>query len=58
MDRWYEKEHQAVERIDYNNAFQQGRDAEENNIWLLRESNIDRIKKSNEYWVKMAEEPL
>jgi hypothetical protein len=57
MDRWYEKVHQAVERIDYISAVQQGRHAEEHDIRVLRESNIIRIKKSTEYWVKMAQEP-
>jgi hypothetical protein len=57
MERWYEKAHQAVERINYINAVQQGRDTEEHDIWVLRESNIDHIKKSTKYWVKMAQEP-
>jgi hypothetical protein len=57
MERWYEKAHQAMERIDYISAVQQGRDAEEHDIRVLRESNIDRIRKSTEYWVKMAQEP-
>jgi hypothetical protein len=54
MERWYEKAHQAMEMIDYISAVQQGRDAEEHDIWVLRESNIDCISKSTEYWVKMA----
>jgi hypothetical protein len=45
MDRWYEKVHQAVERIDYINVVQQGRDTEEHDIRLLRDSSIDHIKK-------------
>jgi hypothetical protein len=57
MERWYEKAHQAMERIDYISAVQQGRDAEEHDIQVLRERNIDRIRKSTEYWVKMAQEP-
>jgi hypothetical protein len=57
MEIWYEKAHQVVERIDYINAVQQGRDAKENDIWVLRDRNIDRIKKSTECWVKMAQEP-
>jgi hypothetical protein len=36
---------------------QQGRDAEEHDIRVLRDSSIDRIKKSAEYWVRMAQEP-
>jgi hypothetical protein len=46
MERWYEKAHQAVERIDYISAVQQGRDTEEHDIRVLRERNIDRIRKS------------
>jgi hypothetical protein len=57
MEMWYEKPHQAVERMDYISAVKKGRDAEEHNIRVLRESNIDHIKKSTEYWVKMAQEP-
>jgi hypothetical protein len=57
MERWYDKAHQAVERIDYISAVQQGRDVEEHSIWVLRDSIIDCIKKSSQYWVKMAQEP-
>jgi hypothetical protein len=32
MERWYEKAQQAVERIDYINLVQQGRDTEEHDI--------------------------
>jgi hypothetical protein len=57
MERWYEKAHQAVERIDYISTVKYCRDIEEHDIWVLRESNIDCIRKSIEYWVKMAQEP-
>jgi hypothetical protein len=57
VERWYEKAHQAVERIDYINVVQKGRDAEEHDIRVLRDNNIDRIRKAAEYWVKMAQEP-
>jgi hypothetical protein len=57
MERWYEKSHQAMQRIDYISAVQQGRDDEEHGFQVLRESHIDCIKKSTEYWVKMAQEP-
>ena len=57
IEIWYEKVHQVVERIDYISAAQQGRDVEEHDIQVIRDSNIDRIKKSVEYWVKMAQEP-
>jgi len=56
MDRSYEKAHQAVERIDYINVVQQGRDVEEHDIQVLRYINIDRIKKPTDYWVRMAQE--
>jgi hypothetical protein len=36
MERWYEKSHQSMERIDYINVVQQGRDAEEHTIQVLR----------------------
>jgi hypothetical protein len=46
---WYKKAHQEVERIDYINAFQKGRDAEEHDIRVLRDNIIDRIRKAAEY---------
>ena len=57
MERWYEKPHQVVERIDYINAVQKGRDIEERDIRVLRDRRIDKIRKVVEYWVKMAQEP-
>jgi hypothetical protein len=57
MEIWYEKAHQVMETIYYINVVQQVRDAEEHDIRLLRDISIDRIKKSVEYWVKMAQEP-
>jgi hypothetical protein len=57
MEIWYEKAHQEVERIDYINAVKKGRDAEEHDIQVLRDINIDRTRKAVEYWVKMAQEP-
>jgi hypothetical protein len=57
MDKWYEKSNQSVERIDYINVVQHGRYAKDHDIWVLKESNLDHIKKSVEYWVKMAQEP-
>jgi hypothetical protein len=53
MERWYEKEHQAMKWIDYINTVQQGQDVEEHDIRVLRDNNIDHIKKSAKYWVKM-----
>jgi hypothetical protein len=57
MERWYEKAHQVVERINYITAVQKGQDPKEHNIQVLRDNNIDRIRKSTEYRVKMAQEP-
>jgi hypothetical protein len=57
VERWYEKAHQEVERIDYISVVQKGRDAEEHDIRVLRDNNIDRIRKVAKYWVKMAQEP-
>jgi hypothetical protein len=57
MERWYEKVQQSMERIDYISAVKKGQDIEENGIRVLRESNIDRIRKSVNYWLKMSQEP-
>jgi hypothetical protein len=57
MKIWYDKDHQAVERIDYINAVQKGRDTQEHDIQVLRERSIDWIRKTTRYWVKMAQEP-
>jgi hypothetical protein len=56
VERWYEKAHQAVERNNYINVVQKGRDAEDPDIQVSRNNNIDRIRKAVEYWVKMAQE--
>jgi ribosomal protein L1 len=45
VEIWYEKAHQVVERIDYISVVQKGRDAEEHDIRVLRDNNIDRIRK-------------
>jgi hypothetical protein len=57
MEILYEKAQQVVERIDYISVVKKGRDAEEHDIRVLRDNNIDCIMKSAEYWVKMAQEP-
>jgi hypothetical protein len=36
MEKWYEKSQQAMERVDYICAVQQGRDTEEHFIWVLK----------------------
>jgi hypothetical protein len=57
VERWYDKAHQVVERIDYISVVQKGRDIEERNIHVLRDNNIYQIRKAVEYWVKMEQEP-
>jgi hypothetical protein len=44
MERWYEKKHQLVERLEYIEAFQQGRDKEEHGIWVVGKSSINHMK--------------
>jgi hypothetical protein len=41
MERWYEKDNQALERIDYISVVHKGRDAEEDNLQVLRDNNIN-----------------
>ena len=48
MERWYEKAHQAVERIDHISMVQKGWDTEEHDIRVLRDNNIHRIRNSTE----------
>jgi hypothetical protein len=43
--------------IDYISVIQKGRDVKEHDVQVLRDNNIDRIKKVAEYLVKMAQEP-
>jgi hypothetical protein len=57
MERWYEKTHQVVERINYISAVQKGRDGKEHDIQVLRDININQIRKAIEYWVKLSKEP-
>jgi hypothetical protein len=45
MERWYEKAQHAVERIKYISMVQKGSRHEEHDIQVLRERNIDHIKK-------------
>jgi hypothetical protein len=45
MERWYEKVQQAMEKIEYINVVQKGRDIKEHEIRVLRESSTDHIKK-------------
>jgi hypothetical protein len=57
MERWHERAQQAVERLKYIEAVQQGREKEEHGIWLLNKNSLDRIKRSVEYWTKMSRDP-
>jgi hypothetical protein len=49
MEIWYEKAHQAVDIIDYVSVVQKGQDAKEHDIQMLRDNNIDRIRKPIKY---------
>jgi hypothetical protein len=57
MERWHERALQAVERLEYIEAVQQGREKEEHGIRLIGKSSLDRIKRSTEYWTKMSRDP-
>jgi hypothetical protein len=57
MERWHERAQQAVERLEYIEAVQQGREKEEHGIQLLNKNSLDRIKRSTEYWTKMSRDP-
>jgi hypothetical protein len=57
MDRWYERAHQMVKRLEYIEAVQQGRDKEKHGIEVIGESSLNRIKCSTEYWAKMSRDP-
>ena len=48
VERWYEKSHQVVERINYISTVQKVQDAEKYNIWVLRDNIIDQIRKATE----------
>jgi len=49
VERWYEKANKVVEMIDYISAVQKCWDAEEHDIRVLRDNNIDQIRKEGEY---------
>jgi hypothetical protein len=57
MERWYEKAQQAVERLEYIEAVQRGREKEEHGIQLVGKSSLNRMKRSIEYWAKMSRRP-
>jgi hypothetical protein len=57
MQRWYEKAHQALERIKYIREVQTGRYTEEHGIWVLTYYNITRIHRGVEHWTQMVQEP-
>jgi hypothetical protein len=57
MEQWHERVQQAVERLKYIDAVQQGRDKEEHDIRVLGKSILDRMKRSTGYWDKMSQEP-
>jgi hypothetical protein len=43
MERWYERDQQAVERLDYIEAVQQGRDKEKHGIQVIGKSSLNRM---------------
>jgi hypothetical protein len=57
MERWYERVQQAVERLEYIEAVQQGRDKEKHGIQMIGKSSLNRMKRSAEYWAKMSRDP-
>jgi hypothetical protein len=57
MERWHEKAQQVVERLEYIEAVQQGREQERHGIRLVGKSSLDRMKRSVEYWAKMSRDP-
>jgi hypothetical protein len=57
MERWYERVQQVVERLEYIEAVQQGRDKEEHGIQTVGKSSLNRMKRSAEYWAKMSRDP-
>jgi hypothetical protein len=44
MERWYERVQQAVERLEYIDVVQQGRDKEEHGIQMLGKSSLNHMK--------------
>jgi hypothetical protein len=46
MERWNKKAQKAVERLEYIEAVQQGREMENHGIRLVGKSSLDRMNKS------------
>jgi hypothetical protein len=53
MEKWHEKAQQAVERLEYIEAVQQGREKENHGIRLVGKISFNHMK-SVEYWAKMT----
>jgi hypothetical protein len=49
MQRWYEKAHHSLDRIDYISVVQKGQDSKEHDIRVLMDNIISRIRKVVEY---------
>jgi hypothetical protein len=47
----------VVERLEYIEVVQQGREKENHGIQLVGKSSLDRMKKYFKYWVKMTWDP-
>jgi hypothetical protein len=55
MERWYERVQQVVERLEYIEAVQQGREKEEHGIRLVGKSSLNRMKRSSNTGLKCLE---
>jgi len=49
MERWHKKAQQAVERLEYIEVVQEGREKERHGIRLVGKSSLDHMKKYVEY---------
>jgi hypothetical protein len=57
MQRWYEKEYQDLEWIEYIREVQMGQDTKEHGIQVLTDYSITRIHRAVEHWMQMVQEP-
>jgi hypothetical protein len=57
MERWHEKEKQAVERLEYIEVVHRSQKEENHGIQLVGKSSLDLMNKSVEYWAKMTRDP-
>jgi hypothetical protein len=57
VERWYERVQQVVERLEYIEVVQQGRDKEKYGIQMKGKISLNRMNRSAEYWAKMSRDP-